>query len=1023
SLLPPDSTRLLWLSPTRAGIPKRLRQVFELGDSPVLHLVADHLNPRASDGVDQAGTPYIGTEQIPVEPRNVEDLTDDQVVPLARSLAPLVPRRSPLDRVSTDPASGGGARLGDILAERDMLTSADSVRRQWKASRSHSGLDAPVGRAGHGVLHLDLKVDGPHALVAGTTGSGKSEFLRSLVASMALHHGPDRLTFLLVDYKGGAAFNSLDRLPHSVGMITDLGPDLAERALISLRAEVLRREKVLASLGLVDLNEAFSEEPGAADGPTLQVPPSLVVVVDEFATLARELPDFVDGLVDIAQRGRSLGIHLILATQRPAGVVTDSIRANTSLRIALRVADPDDSTDVVDSPDAAQLPRTSPGQALVKIGSNPPVHVQFAYSAESSRRPPRVLTRPLGPGPIASQIAGLEATSCAELPAGGAKNDSTELSLAIAVANSAAVAAEIAQPIRPWVPPLPESLGLESIDKYVTHLSDLGSSPQDSLVVGIADRPSRQRIDPLTVDLSACGGALILGAGGSGKSTTLATIAQAGSQCGTTHTYLIGSRQGVFADPLSSDLQPAVLSDVIELSDAERTLRLLHSAVGLILDQRRTGEPRSAGLLILLDDYSAFEQFHERINRGEALDLLTRIAREGRSAGVHIAVTAQRRIEVPPTLASNLGLQIFLRCTSEDEASVLGLSPNAASSDLPAGRGYVNGDLVQIALPTLRSCVAGTTGAGSTGAGSTGSGSTGADSTGDRAPDSTNAPVMDSHRSLTGPLIRSLPEQLHLSDLALLGDDRCPDNKIGHASIATPQSVWSSLLVGLNGDDLSVAELDLEHSHLVVAGPRRSGRSTTLALLASALELASSKHSQSRQPSERRRSAAFGLSPRPGPQTAHWTESFNTSTRPTPLAHGWDSDNGTREVDAFFQTVSATALGGTPTLLAVDDLPDLLEGPFELAIESGLAALMTVAEQAPLRLVLSGEIEAMTRSFSGTLTRVRAGRTAILIQPDPDVHGSIAHCDIPRRDELRSVPGRGWLICDSKTLPVQLAQP
>src|SRR5690606_17546059 len=148
----------------------------------------------------------------------------------------------------------------------------------------------------------------------------------------------DRLNFLLVDYKGGAAFGPLSGLPHTVGVITDLDRGLAARALRSLRAEVRRREHELAGHGAADVAEldARARSEGAGGGSRLA---SLVVVVDEFATLARDLSEFVDGLVDVAQRGRSLGIHLVLATQRPAGVVTDAIRANAALRIALRVAD------------------------------------------------------------------------------------------------------------------------------------------------------------------------------------------------------------------------------------------------------------------------------------------------------------------------------------------------------------------------------------------------------------------------------------------------------------------------------------------------------------------------------------------------------------------------------------------------------------------------------------------------------------------------------------------------------------
>ena len=171
------------------------------------------------------------------------------------------------------------------------------------------------------------------------------------------------MSFVLVDYKGGAAFRDCERLPHTVGTVTDLDGHLTERALRSLGAELRRRESVLRSFGCKDLDDYDAAAP--AGSPPM---PRLVLVVDEFATLVEELPDFVGGLVGIAQRGRSLGVHLVLATQRPGGVVSADIRANTSLRIALRVTDPAESSDVVDVRDAADIGRAHPGRAVVRVG-------------------------------------------------------------------------------------------------------------------------------------------------------------------------------------------------------------------------------------------------------------------------------------------------------------------------------------------------------------------------------------------------------------------------------------------------------------------------------------------------------------------------------------------------------------------------------------------------------------------------------------------------------------------------------
>ena len=219
---------------------------------------------------------------------------------------------------------------------------------------------------------LDIRQDGPHALVAGTTGAGKCEFLQAFIVGLATMHSPERVTFLLVDYKGGAAFKECVALPHTVGMVTDLDRNEVRRALTSLNAELHHRELLLQAADAKDLLEM--ERKGHP-----QTPPSLLIVVDEFAALAKEVPEFVDGVVDVALRGRSLGLHLVLATQRPAGVITGQIRANTNLRIALRMAADDESADVIGSPVAAAIERRLPGRAVARIGPKELVPFQSAY--------------------------------------------------------------------------------------------------------------------------------------------------------------------------------------------------------------------------------------------------------------------------------------------------------------------------------------------------------------------------------------------------------------------------------------------------------------------------------------------------------------------------------------------------------------------------------------------------------------------------------------------------------------------
>src|SRR5690625_3016227 len=239
--------------------------------------------------------------------------------------------------------------------------------RDWSSDVCSSDLN------GQDAFHLDLRTQGPHALVGGTTGAGKSEFLQAWVLGMATAHSPDRVTFLFVDYKGGAAFADAITLPHAVGLVTDLSPHLVRRALTSLRAELHHREHLLNRKKAKDL--VSLERTGDPEAP-----PSLIIIVDEFAALAKEIPEFVDGVVDIAARGRSLGLHLILATQRPAGVIKDNLRANTNLRIALRMADEADSKDILGDKMAAHFDPGIPGRAAAKTGPGRIATFQTGYA-------------------------------------------------------------------------------------------------------------------------------------------------------------------------------------------------------------------------------------------------------------------------------------------------------------------------------------------------------------------------------------------------------------------------------------------------------------------------------------------------------------------------------------------------------------------------------------------------------------------------------------------------------------------
>ncbi|MGH3711044.1 MAG: FtsK/SpoIIIE domain-containing protein, partial [Pseudonocardiaceae bacterium] len=262
------------------------------------------VNPDGGLRVRQAG-------EDPVDNVRPEYVTPAWCERLARGLAPL----RDISGAEEETTLPGACRLLELL-ELEPPT-AEAIMARWVA-RGRS-TEALVGVGLDGPYLIDLRWDGPHGLIAGTTGAGKSELLQTLVASLAVANRPDAMVFVLVDYKGGSAFKDCADLPHTAGMVTDLDSHLVERALESISAELRRRERLLADAGAPDI-ESYLLVAGATPG--LPLLPRLLIVIDEFASLVRELPDFVTGLVDLARRGRSLGIHLILATQRPSGVVS-----------------------------------------------------------------------------------------------------------------------------------------------------------------------------------------------------------------------------------------------------------------------------------------------------------------------------------------------------------------------------------------------------------------------------------------------------------------------------------------------------------------------------------------------------------------------------------------------------------------------------------------------------------------------------------------------------------------------------
>ncbi len=684
----------------------RLATIAEVGPTVGVHLlwITTELRQvpaalRAFIVVQATGEARIGQVGAPEsnQPVLVEQVSAAQAQAAARVLAPYVDATS---RVA-DPTHGLPDAINYLsLVGTAMAQQPANISERWLETGSIASAAVPTGRPSSlrallGVtaadpLVVDLIGQGPHALVGGTTGSGKSELLQTWVMALASDYSPDRLTFLFIDYKGGAAFSDCVRLPHSVGLVTDLTPELVQRALASLEAELKYREQTMSAAGCQDL-QAMEQQalPGA--------PPRLVVVVDEFATLVSDVPAFVDGIVDIAQRGRSLGIHLILATQRPAGVIKDNLRANTNIRIALRMADPADSVDVIKDDAAAAFDSARPGRAALKCGSDPAIAFQSAWLGGQEADAPDSPVVVLRDFPIVEPDP--EPVLAPQGSAGGSDSD-----LARLVRNIQAAATEhgIAPPRKPWLPPLCQQIDLADL---------IPARTESFLPLGYADNPELQTQTLAGFMPDRSGNLAIYGTTGAGKTTALtavATLIGQTAQRDLSHVYVLDCASGALQ---SVQVLPQV-GAVIAVAERERVARLFaqlqqllaersaaFSAVGatsLPEFRQRTGQTETPRVFLLLDGLAVFRQAYENDPDPNPLSALIQVATMGRGLGIHVIWTCERSGAVPAGLAAVTPDRVVLHLASADEATLL-RAPSVLAAQQPPGRGFYDGREMQLA--------------------------------------------------------------------------------------------------------------------------------------------------------------------------------------------------------------------------------------------------------------------------------------------------------------------------------------
>jgi S-DNA-T family DNA segregation ATPase FtsK/SpoIIIE len=873
-----------------------------------------------------------------------------------------------------DPEVGGGA--GALPAEvslppllgLDVVTGVGgddplpaAVAARWAAAGADPRPVAPLGVAADGPVDVDLAVHGPHALVAGTTGAGKSELLRTLVAGLAASADPDHLTVVLVDFKGGGAFDACARLPHVVGLVTDLDEGLAERALRCLDAELRHRERMLRAAGVDDLAGYRRARVASPPGPVLDPMPRLVVVVDEFATLKAEVPGFVDKLVGVAQRGRSLGVHLVLATQRPAGAVSEQIRTNTGLRIALRVEDTRDSTDIIDDPAAAALPRSHPGRACVRFEVGHVTTIQTALAtgrrATTGHDAPVVLA-PVGPVPGDEGPTGAAGTARTATDGPPVGEGPTDLDRLVDACVDAWAATGRPPPRRPWPDPLPPVVTPGEV------LAGPGADEGGLVAVAVADDPDRQR-RPAAGWYPERGPLLAVGAPGSGPSAALVAVAltlaaaEAPNRC---HLYVLDHGAGALG-PLSGLPHCGAMVGAGEPERQARTVRLLRAE----LDRRRALAPGARAIqprvVLLIDGLGGFVADHDGLDGIELLDALTRVALDGAEVGLHVAAAADRPGAARAALGGSPAQRWAFTLAEPTDAALLGVRAVAGTGGrrLPEGRGIDVGTGLEVQVATPSDGAAAAVAALATRWG---------------APPG---------RDRGGPVpIGVLPVAVTRTAVAAA---------IGPVPAPQPHEPLV-LAVGVLDRTLGPAPLVLhDGGGAVVAGPPRSGRSTLLATVVLAARAV------------------------PG------VEVVVLAPRRSPLAAllGDDAAVGdAADAAALAAALDLLAPGGAGpgrrAVLVVDDA-DAVDDP------DGRLAALAASPPPGVSLVVAARTDALRGAFGHWTRTVRRSRVGVLLRPDLSLDGELLGVVLPRRVATPPRPGLGFVVVDGVAELTQLAHP
>ena len=604
---------------------------------------------KAEDGTDKQTFTYT-------------ELDDNRVRKAAEKIAGVY-----VDEMSLENRLVKNISLYEIL---DILNAYDlNLEERWNNSRIYESMAAPLGvKCDGSLISLDIheKAHGPHGLVAGTTGSGKSEIIQSYILSLSTLFHPYEVGFIIIDFKGGGMANQFKNLPHMNGTITNIDGKQINRSLSSIKAELLKRQELFAKYEVNHIDEYIKlYKDNVAEIPL----PHLILIVDEFAELKSEQPEFMKELISTARIGRSLGVHLILATQKPAGVVNDQIWSNSRFKLCLKVQEKRDSNEVLKSPLAAEI--REPGRAYLQVGNNEIFELfQSGYSGA-----PTQVDGMDESAKYSIEMVGLDGARATVYRQGYDVEDSGETQLDALVKRIEEHCEErgIAKLSPVCLPPLAEVIPFPEISNDKIETSDI------VLNIGVMDYPAKQSQPKAYLNLTQENVA-ISGASQSGKTTLLQTIIRDAAQnyspddvifyiMDLASMVMINFANLKHVGGVATADEPEKIKNLLKMLYMEINKRkelLSEMGVSSYSSYRESGKRDLPQIVLMLENYAAFKEMYS-----EYVDLFVDICREGNSMGICVIVTAQQALAYGMKILSSCSRRVAMNSNEDMDYSIM----------------------------------------------------------------------------------------------------------------------------------------------------------------------------------------------------------------------------------------------------------------------------------------------------------------------------------------------------------------